>query len=89
MVKRYKTILSVLLCVLTVFAVITVTGVVDINKIINEREEGQTSEPPKAFVADVFTTYSDAGFPLLETDIPGVFYSMSKTGDVNFFNRSV
>ena len=84
MVKRYKTILSVLLCVLTVFAVITVTGVVDINKIINEMEEN-TTETPKATVADVFTTYSDAGFPLLETDIPGVFYAMSKTGDVNFF----
>ena len=84
MVKRYKTILSVLLCVLTVFAVITVTGVVDINKIINEREENST-ETPKVTVLDVFTTYSDAGFPLLETDIPGVFYSMSKAGDVNFF----
>ncbi len=84
MVKRYKTILSVLLCVLTVFAVITVTGVVDINKIINEREEGTTDAPVKT-VADVFTTYSEAGYPLLETDIPGVFYAMSKTGDVNFF----
>ncbi len=84
MVKRYKTILSVLLCVLTVFAVITVTGVVDINKIINERENSTTSAPVKT-VADVFTTYTEAGFPLLSTDIPGVFYAMSKTGDVNFF----
>lgn len=84
MVKRYKTILSVLLCVLTVFAVITVTGVVDINKLINEREEGSTETPVKT-VADVFSTYTDAGYPLLETDIPGVFYAMSKSGDVNFF----
>ncbi len=84
MVKRYKTILSVLLCVLTVFAVITVTGVVDINKLINEREGGTTQEPVKT-VADVFSTYTDAGYPLLETDIPGVFYAMSKSGDVNFF----
>ena len=84
MVKRYKTILSVLLCVLTVFAVITVTGVVDINKLINEREEGTTETPVKT-VADVFSTYTDAGYPLLETDIPGVFYAMSKSGDVNFF----
>lgn len=84
MVKRYKTILSVLLCVLTVFAVITVTGVVDINKIINEREEGTTNAPVKT-VADVFTTYTEAGSPLLETDIPGVFYAMSKNGDVSFF----
>ena len=85
MVKRYKTILSVLLAVLTVFAVITVTGVVDINKIINEMEEGSTVDAPKNTVADVFTTYTDAGFPLLSTDIPGVFYSMSKKGDVSFF----
>ena len=84
MVKRYKTILSVLLCVLTVFAVITVTGVVDINKMINEREEGSTETPVKT-VADVFSTYAEAGYPLLETDIPGVFYAMSKRGDVSFF----
>ncbi len=86
MVKRYKTILSVLLAVLTVFAVITVTGVVDINKIIKDIEEGATSgEAPKNSVEDVFTTYSGAGLPLLKTDIENVFYSMSKTGDVNFF----
>ena len=36
MIKRYKAILSLLLVVLCVFAVITVTGVVDINKAIKE-----------------------------------------------------
>ena len=86
MVKRYKTILSILLAVLTVFAVITVTGVVDINKMIKEREEAETSgDAPKNSLEDTFTTYSDAGYPLMETDIDNVFYAMSKTGDVSFF----
>ncbi len=86
MVKRYKTILSLLLVVLTVFAVITVTGVVDINKMVKEQEEETTEgEAPKASVEEAFSTYSDAGLPLLKTDIDNVFYTMSKSGDVNFF----
>ncbi len=89
MVKRYKTLLSLLLVVLTVFAVITVTGVVDINKMVREHEEETTAgEAPKASLDETFSTYSDAGLPLLKTDIDNVFYTMSKSGDVNFFKAS-
>ncbi len=86
MVKRYKMALSALLAVLLVFAVITVTGVVDINKMIREKEENEISaEGIKHSYEDVFTTYSEAGLPLLETDLENVFYTMSKTGDVGFY----
>ncbi len=85
MVKRYKMALSALLAVLLVFAVITVTGVVDINKMIKEKEENNISaDTPKSY-SDVFSTYTEAGLPLLKTDVENIFYTMSKTGDVNFF----
>lgn len=86
MVKRYKMALSALLAVLLVFAVITVTGVVDINKMIREKEENEISqEGIKHSYEDVFSTYSEAGLPLLATDLENVFYTMSKTGDVGFY----
>lgn len=89
MVKRYKALLSALLAVLIVFAVITVTGVVDINKIIRENEQAtEEGETAKNTYEDVFTTYSDAGFPLMKTDVENVFYSMSKNGDVSFFKAN-
>lgn len=89
MVKKYKAALSALLAVLLVFAVITVTGVVDINKIVKENEQATTEgEAPKKTYENVFETYSDAGFPLMKTDIENVFYTMSKTGEVAFFKAS-
>ncbi len=93
MIKRYKTILSVLLAVLVVFAVITVTGIFDINKIIKEKEESNTLESaPKNSYEDVFASFTAAGLPLLKTDIENVFYTMSTEGDVNFYrvaNRNI
>ncbi len=86
MVKKYKAALSALLAVLLVLAVVTVTGVVDINKMIKEREEAaKNPEDIKHSYSEVFTTYSEAGLPLLKTDVENVFYAMSKSGDVSFY----
>ena len=86
MIKRYKMALTALLAVLLVFAVVTVTGVVDINRIINEKEENETQQGEKpSGTDDVFRTYSSAGLPLLATDVENVFYTMSTTGEVRFF----
>lgn len=86
MIKRYKAILSLLLVVLCVFAVITVTGVVDINKAIKEYEENNTEAGEiKHTYEDIFSTFSGAGLPLLKTDMENVFYTMDKQGSVNFY----
>ncbi|MBR3768799.1 MAG: hypothetical protein IKL10_11260 [Clostridia bacterium] len=86
MVKRYKAILSALLVVLIVFAVVTVTGVVDINRIVKEKEESTTlGEAPKHSYEDVFSTFAAAGLPLMKTDIENIFYTMNKNGDVAFY----
>ncbi len=93
MIKRYKAILSALLVVLIVFAVVTVTGVFDINKIIKENEEKNTDiSTQKHSYEDVFDSFTAAGLPLLKTDIENVFYTMSTEGDVNFYrvaNRNI
>jgi len=83
MIKRYKAILSILLVILVAFTVVTVTGVIDINKMVTEKEK--ETEIPKNSYEDVFTTYTAAGLPLLKTDIENVFYTMSTHGDVAFF----
>ncbi len=86
MIKRYKALLTALLAVLVVFAVITVTGVVDINKMIREKEEETTmGEAPSHSYEDVFSSFTEAGLPLLKTDAENVFYSMSKQGEVSFY----
>lgn len=85
MIKRYKAILSLLLVVLSVFAVITVTGVVDINKVVKENEESNTEGEIKHSYEDIFSTFSGAGLPLLKTDVENIFYTMDKKGDVNFY----
>lgn len=86
MIKRYKMALTALLAVLIAVAVVTVTGVVDINRIIKEAQENETSGQPSAdTVEDIFSTYSSAGLPLLKTDVENVFYTMNKAGEVGFY----
>lgn len=86
MIKRYKTILSLLLVVLIACAVVTVTGVVDINKIVKEATENTTgTEEIVHSYEDVFSTFSAAGLPLMKTDVENVFYTMDKAGNVNFY----
>lgn len=86
MIKRYKTILSLLLVVLTVCAVVTVTGVFDINKMVRENEEKTTEAEGTVYSYEgVFSTFSAAGLPLLKTDVENVFFTMDKSGNVNFY----
>lgn len=87
MIKTYKAILSVLLVVLCVFAVVTVTGVLDINKIVTEKLE-QTTSPEGEKIrtyADDFNQYTKAGLPLMKTDFDNIFYTIDTSGNVEFF----
>ena len=92
MVNRYKTVLSLLLVVLVACAVVTVTGVVDINKLAaklhseNDVTEGETL-PPEISYEDENTAFTSAGLPFMRTDIENVFYTMDKnTGEVRFYD---
>lgn len=84
MVKKYKIILSVLLAVLIVVGVVTVTGVLDINKLVKENEEEKNEELTLTY-QDVFVTMTDENSPLLKTDIENVYYAMDLQGNVRFY----
>ncbi len=85
MIKRYKAILSLLLVVLIACTVVTVTGVVDINKVVEEFEEKETVGEVVHSYDDVFSTFSSAGLPFMKTDIENVYYTMDKKGMVSFY----
>ncbi len=85
MVKKYKIILSLLLVVLTAFTVVTVTGVIDINKMVDEMRDNKDDAVPKNTYEDIFSTYTKAGLPLLKTDVEDVFYTMDTEGNVAFY----
>lgn len=84
MVKKYKIGLSVLLAVLVLVTAVTVTGVLDINKMVNQREEKQHAELTATY-KDSFVTDTEKNSPLLSTDIENIFYAMDKDGGVEFF----
>lgn len=88
MVKRYKIILSVLLVVLIAFTTVTVTGVIDINKMVDDIKNNDDDAVPKNTYEDIFDTYTKAGLPLLKTDIENIFYAMDTDGNVSFFKAS-
>lgn len=85
MVKKYKIILSLLLVVLTAFTAVTVTGVIDINKMVDEMKGNNDNDVPKNTYEDIFSTYTKAGLPLLKTDVEDVFYTMDTEGNVAFY----
>lgn len=84
MIKKYKIILSVLLGVLILVSAVTVTGVLDINRMVREKEEKESPELVAAYT-DIFTTYTDENSPLLGTDVENVYYAMDKDGGVRFY----
>ena len=84
MVKKYKIILTVLLAVLIVVGIVTVTGVLDINRLVKEKEEENNVELTATY-QDMFVTMTDENSPLLKTDIENVYYAMDMNGDVRFY----
>lgn len=84
MVKRYKAVLCIVLVCLVALAVVTVSGVLDINKTI-DGAIGNDSSRFSEEINNAFATYTAAGLPLLKTDIDGVYYSMDTKGNVEFY----
>ncbi len=88
MAKKYKIVLSVLFVVLVAVAAVVVSGVLDVNR----RAELQPSETQQddrsADYTDFFSTDTSAALPLLKTTLDGVYYTMSKQGEVTFYEIS-
>ena len=84
--KKKLTIVLAVFAVVCVFAVLVFSGVLD--SVIRPGEEQTTDAEGFAggsdYSADVLAS-SDNSLPYLKTDIENIFYTMSTTGEVNFF----
>lgn len=85
MAKKYKVILSVLLVVLIAVAGVVVSGVFDVNRRAERPTPSGDGNAVKAKYTDVFTADTGVALPLLKTTLDGVYYTMSKEGDVAFY----
>lgn len=84
--KKKLTIVLAVFALVCVFAVLVFSGV--LGKIINPVTEPTTGSEDTAvgsdYTADVLAS-ADNSLPYLKTDIENVFYTMSTSGEVNFF----
>ncbi|MBQ7639097.1 MAG: hypothetical protein IJS90_09380 [Clostridia bacterium] len=85
--KKYKVILTVLFVVLLAAAAVVVTGVLDINK-KGPDEPATDPDEISAEYTNTYTVKADVPLPLMKTDFENVFYTMSKQGDVKFYEVS-
>lgn len=92
MAKRYKVILAILFVVLVIVAAVVVTGVMDIGKAKKDRVSpapGNVGEETESGdYNDLFTTNTDVALPVLKTTLPDVYYTMSREGEVTFYELS-
>ena len=85
--KKYKVILTVLLIVLVAVAAVLVSGVLDIrNTPALDPESG--NKAPSTSYTDTYTKSDAVTLPLMKTDMEDVYYTMSRTGDVRFYQVS-
>ena len=85
MAKKYKVILSVLLVVLIAVAGVVVSGVLDVNRRAENPDAPGPDAPAPQKYTDVFTADTNVALPLLNTTLDGVYYTMTKEGDVAFY----
>ncbi len=89
MAKKLKIILSVLLVVLVATAAVVFTGVLDINKKIDSQSE--TDNGGSGLGTDYKQTYTvdtNVSLPLMSTDFDNIFYTMTKQGEVKFYQAA-
>lgn len=86
MAKRYKMILSVLLVVLVAAAAVVVSGVLDINKRLGGNTPG--IDTANGSYTDVYKVNTSAALPLMKTGFENVFFTMTKQGEVKFYEAS-
>lgn len=89
MAKKLKIILSVLLVVLIATAAVVFTGVLDINKRVDNPDSSQNDENGLGTdYKETYTVNTDVSLPLIKTDFENIFYTMTKQGEVKFYQAA-
>ncbi len=85
--KRYKVLLAFVLVVLAAAIAVVATGVIDIRSSGDPTGPSTPAQPvnPKTDYTDYYNTHTEIALPLLKTDFENVFFTMSKLGDVQFY----
>ncbi len=82
--KKYKVILTILLIVLVAAAAVLVSGVLDIrNTPALDPDSG--NKAPSTSYTDTYSKSDAITLPLMKTDMEDVYYTMSRKGDVRFY----
>lgn len=85
MAKKYKIILSALLVVLIAVAAVLLSGVLDINSLLNPEETTSGNSAEGTQYTATYTVNTTAALPLMSTDIDNIYYTMTKSGEVKFY----
>ena len=85
MATRYKIILSILFVVLVAAAAVVVSGVLDVNRRVEEQTDPQENLAETVSYKDFYATDTGVALPLLKTTVEGVYYTMDKAGEVAFY----
>ncbi|MBQ7688049.1 MAG: hypothetical protein IJT27_02405 [Clostridia bacterium] len=85
MAKKYKIVLSVLFVVLVALAAVVVSGVFDVSRRVEQQTESGDNLAGKSVYTDLYRIDTGVALPVLKTTLNGLYYTMSKEGDVSFY----
>ncbi len=86
--KKYKVILTLLLVVLIAVAAVVSTGVLDIRKKATQVDPRSGNKATSTVYTDFYTEQRSAQLPLMKTDFDGIYYTMTKEGEVAFYEAA-
>ena len=86
--KKYKVILTLLLVVLIAVAAVVGTGVLDIRKKATQVDPRSGNKATSTVYTDFYTEQRSAQLPLMKTDFDGIYYTMTKEGEVAFYEAA-
>ncbi len=89
MAKALKIILSVILVLLVLSGIVVLTGINDIKNNPSEASSSSQNTAASTDYRDTYVTDTNVGLPLLKTAFDGVFFTMSKSGEVKFYELNV
>ncbi|MBQ6023947.1 MAG: hypothetical protein IJR51_11250 [Clostridia bacterium] len=83
--KKLKVILALLLVVLIAVAAIFATGVLDIRRRTNEVDPKSGNYATSTVYTDFYQMQTSVQLPLMKTDFENIFFTMTKQGEVVFY----
>jgi hypothetical protein len=89
MAKALKIILSVILVLLVLSGIVVLTGINDIKNNPSTTSSGSQNTSTGTDYRDTYVTDTNVGLPLLKTAFDGVFFTMSQSGEVKFYELNV